>query len=207
MRLLRRKAIKDSIDGQLIDRARIDELKTSLTATINNQVRPSLQIKGLRHMSKDPQEQNELAVELVEWTCSPEAFYIEKFPVSKGISPYRFFKVKHTNDFFAECVELANAVCHLNLKQAVHTGELHYSYVLDMLPIHDGDYKAFMIEKLAKKLQSYFDKKVEIYIPWADEIYKQEYRKEYKEELRKEISNEQDNSEQLPTQTIPTSLP
>lgn len=158
---------------QLNDRARITRLaavKDSLTAGLSKQVPVVSQLKGLRHMSKDKEEQNLLAVELVEWSCSGDSYYVEKFPVMKGISPYRFFKVKHENDFFAECVELANAICHLNLKQAVHTGELHHAYVLAMLPVFDGDYRGYMIERISKKVAEYIKGQQAFACSWMKEL-------------------------------------
>jgi len=185
-------------DGTLKDRAQIDAKRASISANIANKTPLLNQIKGLRHMPKDEQEQNKLAVELVEWTCSPSSFYIEKFPVSKGISPYRFFKTKHTNDFFAECVELANAICHLNLKEAVHQGDLHYSYVLSMLPVYDGDYKGFMIEKISKKVMEYIKQQQTFACSWLNEL---------KEDSNDESKSRTDRDQSVPAQTIPESIP
>ncbi len=158
---------------QLNDRARITRrqaVMASLNVGLSKQVPVVAQLKGLRHMSKDKEEQNLLAVELVEWSCNGDSYYVEKFPVMKGISPYRFFKVKHENDFFAECVELANAICHLNLKQAVHTGELHHAYVLAMLPVFDGDYRGYMIERISKKVAEYIKGQQAFACSWMKEL-------------------------------------
>lgn len=157
----------------LNERARItrrEAVMDSLTTVLNKHVPVVNQIKGLRHMSKDKEEQNILAVEMVEWSCNADSYYIEKFPVSKGISPYRFFKVKHENEFFAECVELANSICHLNLKQAVHTGELHHAYVLAMLPVFDGDYRGYMIERISKKVAEYIKSQQAFSCSWIKEL-------------------------------------
>ncbi len=191
-----------SIDGQLTDRARIarqQAAKDSLSACINRAVPVINQLKGLRHMSSNLEEQNALAVELVEWSCQPDSYYIEKFPVSKGISPYRFFKVKHTNDLFAECVELSNAICHLNLKQAVHTGELHHSYVLSLLPIIDGDYKGYMMEKIAKKVTEYIKSQQKFECTWLADMKK--------EVIANESQSGSHTNQPVQTQTIPEGLP
>lgn len=157
----------------LNERARITRIKAvrdSLQTSINKATPVVHQLRGLRHMSQIAEEQNILAVEMVEWACQGDSYYIEKFPVSKGISPYRFFKVKHENDFFAECVELANAICHLNLKQAVHTGELHHAYVLAMLPVFDGDYRGYMIERISKKVAEYIKGQQAFSCSWMKEL-------------------------------------
>lgn len=189
---------KKQISRPLIDRAHFYSRKHSgdqVSTIISKRIDPSLQLKGLRFMTKDIEEQNVLGVALVEWTCSPDSYYIEKFPISRGISPFRFFKVKATNEFFAECVELANSICHLNLKQAIHAGELHHTYVLAMLPVFDGDYRGYMMDKVAKKVAEYIKSQQAFTCSWLND-------------LNKESTNESrtETDQPVPTETLPEEI-
>jgi hypothetical protein len=59
--------------------------------------------------SKDKDWQNQIGRDLMEWAETDEARLLDSFPLKRGYSPRRFYKMAESNEFFAECLEYAKA--------------------------------------------------------------------------------------------------
>ena len=183
--------IKQS-NGTQDDRARIEaETKASISASIAKRTPIEHQIKGLASMPQDIEEQNQLGVELVEWSCNANNYFIEKFPIMRRINPYRFFKAKETNPFFAECVQIAHYICNLHLKEGSITGEVPANLALAYLPIQDGDFRGFIIEKISRKVMQFMAENEKLTCSWMQLII------DHKKERER-------GDQQLSTEAIPT---
>lgn len=92
-------------------------------------------ITYLNKVPKDKETQNALANEMIEWVGkNSHNFYLGDFPLSKKMSPYRFFKIALSNTYFAECLEFCRYVMlsgmnHVNLKDpTIYTMRQHNEY-------------------------------------------------------------------------------
>ena len=153
---------------------------------------------GLKRLPKDKEEQDALAIELVVWAKKPTSFYIEEFPLMKEYNPYRFFKLKQTNEFFAECLQVATYFCGLHLKYCVHTKELSPQYVLAIMPVYNPEYKEFISERW-NKFENYIKNQHPFACKWLEELSK--------ESNNNESQSRPDTDKPVQTQTIPEGLP
>jgi hypothetical protein len=177
----------------LRNESQIAEIRAKISRDISSHVAEDQQIRGLQSMPLDPDAQNRLGIELVDWACQPTSYFVEKFPITKRINPYRFFKTKETNEFFGECVQISNSVCMLNIKEATVIGLVPAQLTLAMLPVQDGDYRAWIIEKVSKQVHEYFKANEEFKLPWVEQLI--------------DIRKERDGNKQLSAAPVSNQLP
>lgn len=99
----------------------------------------------LTQIPKTEKEQNELGHEAVEFALQESTIALADFPVSKLMSPYKFFKLCENNTYFAECIDIANGIISARLRKVAYV-ENPDSYVWKMLPIHDRKFKESIME-------------------------------------------------------------
>lgn len=94
-------------------------------------------------------EQNELADDMIEWSKLETSLVIEDYPLSKNISPYKFFKLALNNEYFDEALQFARAmIASRSYKKAVNR-EVDGSMVMKMMPLYNPEYREFLREKSA----------------------------------------------------------
>lgn len=190
------------INGLQNDRA-YSQVKAAVTAVINKNVDPALQIRGFKGCPKDIEEQNALGVELVEFTCNPEIYDIEEFPLSRRMNPYRFYKMAKTNEFFAECLQTATYLCALHLKKAAYSSTIPSNIMLALLPTLNPEYREFIVEKVTKKIESYIKAQQTFTCTWLNDLAKEATITESPEK-----SNERTQTDQsIPTEGISEEIP
>jgi len=59
--------------------------------------------------SDDVKWQNEIANDLMDWADIDDSRLLDSFPLSRRLSPRRFYKMAEKNAYFAECLEYAKA--------------------------------------------------------------------------------------------------
>ena len=96
----------------------------------------------------DPEEQNKLIQEMVDWAMQDEtALDPEKFPILKRISPFKFYRLADSNEFFAEGLALAKYIIGVRLKELARERKLDKDYLFHFLQFCNPEFKAFMREK------------------------------------------------------------
>ena len=168
-----------------------NEIMAKITQTINNS-RP-IQFRGIGSVPSSVDEQDKLGIEFVEWASLPQSYYLEEFPLQKRINPYKFFGMRHKNEFFAECHQIAKYLCGLHLKQLIHKREIPYQYVIALLPSYNQEFK----EQLAERWQKY------------DNFIKQQhpFACQWLDDLKKESDDNRNQTDQpVSTETVPEEI-
>ena len=103
----------------------------------------------IHEVPKDEADQNDLANEVIKWSLLEESLFLEEFPLSKKISPYRFFQFakNQKNPYFTNAVEFARAVLSVKMQKGVINKKLDREFILRLLPIYNLEYKEFLMEQ------------------------------------------------------------
>lgn len=99
------------------------------------------------------EDQNRLAKELVQWAYLTDSYKIEEFPIVKRYNPYRFFKIRHTNEEFAEALELAKYILALRLEEEMedNKNKKDYTLALKKYPLYHREYKEYLDSRLPER--------------------------------------------------------
>lgn len=96
----------------------------------------------------DPEEQNNLIVEMVEWAYDDDsALDPDQFPINKRINPYRFYNIASTNDYFAEGLILVRYIISLRLKELAREKKIDKDYLFQMLPLYHPEFREWKRER------------------------------------------------------------
>lgn len=96
----------------------------------------------------DPDEQNKLIVEMVEWAYDNDnALDPDQFPIDKRISPMRFYNIASKNEYFAEGLVLVRYIISLRLKQLARDKKIDKDYLFQMLPIYHPEFREWKRER------------------------------------------------------------
>lgn len=100
----------------------------------------------LKRMPHSSEEQNILADELIEWALKDDSLLLEKFPLSKMISPYLFFKLGKSgkNDYFTRAFDFARAACSVRHIEGNHS--IDTTVVLRLMRVYNREYHESLIE-------------------------------------------------------------
>lgn len=106
---------------------------------------------GGPYLSKPPKDeasQNKLGDALREWVKSEDVFAIEDFPISLSMSPNRFYKLAETNEYFADCLDIARKTIGSRLQRGWRERTLDKDYVLRILLLYNDEYKKITLDKM-----------------------------------------------------------
>lgn len=92
------------------------------------------------------EEQNKLGTALLEWSKGDDARDIGIFAIKMGINPYRMKKLAETNEYFADCLQMAKYLIGSRMVDAARTREEDGNVNMKLLPLYNQDYKE-MIEQ------------------------------------------------------------
>lgn len=108
----------------------------------------------LRRMPKDPEELNLLADELIMWALKDDSVLLERFPLSKMMSPYLFFKFakSESNEYFTDAFDFARSMCGVRMQEGNHA--IDNSVVLRLLPLYNREYGDYLLQKEQRTLES-----------------------------------------------------
>lgn len=113
-------------------------------------------ISRLLPIPKDITTQNELGEELIEWAgVNKHLFTLNKFPLSKGYNPYKFFNIAKTNDYFKEALSFAryiimDGMLEVNMKESTAFTATNYRNYLEWWDQHYSEHNNAMIERRKK---------------------------------------------------------
>lgn len=106
---------------------------------------------------EDIEEQNKLIMDMVEWADTDDkALDPDKFPVTRKLNPYRFYRLADKNEFFAEGLSLAKYIIGVRLKEHARERKLDKEYLFRFLPLYHPEFREWMREK---KLSMFGDDK------------------------------------------------
>lgn len=95
----------------------------------------------------DKEEQDDLGREMLFWVKNEEVFTIEAFPVSKSMSPTKFFRIGLTNEFFDECIDIATHTIYDRMLKAWRDKKVEKEYVKLLMPLYNEKYRVLMVER------------------------------------------------------------
>jgi len=108
----------------------------------------------LNRMPRDKEEQNQMADELISWALIPSSVLLEEFPLSKNISPYRFFKFakEESNEYFTDAFDFARSCCAVRMQKGEH--ELDIGLLHKIFPLYHRQYDEYLIEKENRAIEA-----------------------------------------------------
>lgn len=104
-------------------------------------------------ISDDYDVQCRLGDELMVWSEDEDVYSIEDFPLSKSMSPNKFYKIADTNDYFAGCLDVALQTIGSRLQRGWRDKTLDREYVMRILPLYNIQFKDLVLfrHKLAEE--------------------------------------------------------
>lgn len=129
--------------------------KVKETITNKNQIETMLileptEIIGRRKLKvcpRDPDDQNKLGDELVEWIKNTETCVLSDFPLSRSFGPSRFYKIADYNEYFADCLDYARHKIASRLQHGWEDKTLEREYAVRWLPIYDEKFRDLTLQK------------------------------------------------------------
>lgn len=80
--------------------------------------------------SDDEEWQNQIGNDLMDWSNTDEAMVLDTFPLSRYLSPSRFYKIAEKNPYFAQCLEYARAKLGEKMELKIKDNPIHISKAL-----------------------------------------------------------------------------
>lgn len=107
----------------------------------------------LERMPSDEKGQNDIANDLIEWALKEDSILLERFPLSKMMSPYLFFRLAKSgkNPYFTESVEFARALCCVRMQEGNH--KIDTGLIYRLLPIYHHEYAQYLLEKETRTME------------------------------------------------------
>lgn len=106
---------------------------------------------------KDYKTQIKLANEMILFVKEDEKIDdLDLFPLSKNYSPYRFYKIAHTNPEFEEALEVAQYFISTRIKKGWKTRSIDPGYAKEMLPEYNKAYKTWVNTKVTMAIEARF---------------------------------------------------
>lgn len=106
-------------------------------------------------LPKDLKTQNKLATEMIRWVHEhPNEVDLDLYPLSKNLSPYRFYKIAKTNPDFAEALEVAQYLISSRIKAGWRSREMDTIYAKEMLPEYNKAYREWVNMKVTMAIQA-----------------------------------------------------
>lgn len=125
----------------------------------------------LKRAPKEPDEQNLLADEMIDWVDRwDHVFDINSFPIFKGYSPYRLFKIAEANEYFAECLELAKHIICQRRDKAARERTQDATYILKTLPLYSREYREWEIERNKRDIEARENKTITVVMERFPEV-------------------------------------
>ena len=97
---------------------------------------------------KDYKTQCKLANEMILWAKENNVTDLDLFPLSKNLSPYRFYRIANKNPDFEEALEIAQYFIGSRLKEGWKSREMDASYAKEMLPEYNKAYRDWVCAKV-----------------------------------------------------------
>lgn len=124
-----------------------------------NRPKPKLPPKNpngcYRSTPKKLNDQYKLADEMVEWINNNEdVLDLDRFPLSKHFSPYRFYKIARHNKYFEEALEVARYIISSRIKEGWSSRKMDPKYCQAMLPEFNIAYREWRIAKIAMVIEA-----------------------------------------------------
>lgn len=85
---------------------------------------------------------------------NPNVVDLDLFPLSKNLSPYRFYKIAKNNPDFEEALEVAQYFISSRLKAGWRTRDMDASYAKEMLPEYNKSYREWVNMKVTMAIQA-----------------------------------------------------
>lgn len=108
---------------------------------------------NLKPLPKDPTEQNAVADQLVYWSLYTDSLNIDEFAIINRYSPYRLWKIRESNDYFAERLEFAKHTLALRIEEAVedNKGKKDYTLAIKKFPLYNREYREYLDSRLPER--------------------------------------------------------
>lgn len=103
-------------------------------------------------------EINALAYEMLEWCFTDDAEVIEDFPIMKGITPSRFWKLADSNELFAEALEIALEAIGSKLQKGARNRKWDRESIFKVFSQYNGKYKEQLMERFKAEKKESFEK-------------------------------------------------
>jgi len=86
--------------------------------------------------------------EMIVWSEDEDVYRLEDFPLSKSMSPNKFYKIADTNDYFAECLDIATQTIGSRLQRSWQDGTIDRDFAMRILPLYNSHFKSLVVKKL-----------------------------------------------------------
>lgn len=106
-----------------------------------------IKVKSNFLLPKSEDAQNELIRACVAWAMKDDSMEIDEFPAMMLMSPYRFYKIADTNEYFRNGLEISKSLIANRLKRDVRKRNLDKDYLFKLLPLYSQDYRDLHMEK------------------------------------------------------------
>jgi hypothetical protein len=133
----------------------------SLTARVEHRIarEPKIPIKtktgAYNLVPKEQDKINQLADEMVEWFfLNKTAINLDKFPLSRRFSPFRFYKLAENNPYFEEALEVCRYLISDHIQDGWSSKELDSSFCKEMLPKYDKEYREWIRSKIIAAMEA-----------------------------------------------------
>lgn len=153
----------------------IDDRRWIYCAKQLSRMRVSPDRVNVKHAYLPPSEkkdQDALIRACVDWAMKDDSMELDEFPTSLLISPYRFYNIAKTNEYFADGLQLAKALIANRLKKDVRERKLDKEYLFKLLPLYSDSYRDFLkdrynavVDKLSQPIELHLHK-----FPSSDEV-------------------------------------
>lgn len=154
----------DQLQYEFDERKTIKKKKPEKKKAPKNQVPKTLSISSpsfpsIQKAPENEEEQNKLAEEMLQWLYqNPQEIKLEAFPLSKWISPYKFFRIGETNDYFNNALNLARREIGARIQERLGDNP---QYLMRMLPLYHDEFQAW---EMRKQQQDTVNAKRDVYV-------------------------------------------
>lgn len=128
---------------------------------------------NLARPPKDTAAVINLGLDLLEWSFLPTAMRIEQFPIERGYTPSRFFKLAEINEDFAACLEIAKEQIGIRLQLLAQNRQIDKEIMLKILPLYNKTYKELVNERFTLATKALNEKQAPIAV-YIDSIKKED---------------------------------
>jgi hypothetical protein len=98
--------------------------------------------------------QNALADEMLVYVDETQILDLDKFPNKLKMSPYRFYKVAESNEYFAEALECAQYIISARIKDGWIHKDFDSKACSELLPEYNQAYRDWVCSKVTMAIQA-----------------------------------------------------
>lgn len=101
-------------------------------------------------MGRKPTNQSEwvhLGEAMIEWAKTSDSLYIEDFAIANNYSPYRLYRYKEDDEYYAECYDMAASIVGRRREEASRDRKQDNTLLVKKVELYDRVYKEVQAEK------------------------------------------------------------